>query len=202
MNRPLQVGITGGIGSGKSLVCRIFQCLGISIYDADSRAKSLMTTDGILIAQIRKEFGDLSYNEDGSVNRKYLSEVVFNKSDQLEKLNSLVHPRVGEDYKQWLKLNAQAPYVVKEAALLIEAGTYRAMDYLIVVQAPEALRVQRVLKRDTHRTTQDVLAIIRNQLQDEERLRFATDVIVNDETRLLIPQVLMLHEKFSARQNK
>src|SRR5690606_15476723 len=114
MRKPLQVGITGGIGSGKSLVCRIFQCLGISVYDADSRAKSLMTTDGILVSQIRKEFGDLAYHADGSLNRKHLGETVFNDPDRLELLNKLVHPRVGEDYRQWLEENSREVYVLKE----------------------------------------------------------------------------------------
>lgn len=197
MKKPLQVGITGGIGSGKSLVCRIFQCLGVSVYDADSRAKSLMTTDGILISQIRQEFGDLAFNLDGSVNRKYLAENVFEKPDRLNKLNSLVHPRVGEDYKQWLAMHALEPFVIKEAAIMIETGGHRLVDHVILVSAPESLRIERVLKRDPHRTRQDILAIIRNQMPEEEKLQHADDVIVNDETVMIIPQVLKLYEKLS-----
>lgn len=197
MKKPLQVGITGGIGSGKSLVCRIFQCLGVSVYDADSRAKSLMTTDGILISQIRQEFGDLAFNSDGSVNRKYLAENVFEKPDRLNKLNSLVHPRVGEDYKQWLAMHAPEPFVIKEAAIMIETGGHRLVDHVILVSAPESLRIERVLKRDPHRTRQDILAIIRNQMPEEEKLQHADDVIVNDETVMIIPQVLKLYEKLS-----
>ena len=106
------------MGSGKSLVCKIFQCLGVPVYDADSRAKSLMTTDGILIQQIKKEFGDLSYDGQGNLNRKYLSEVVFGKENKLNVLNNLVHPRVGVDYTQWVTTNQALPYVLKEAALL------------------------------------------------------------------------------------
>jgi dephospho-CoA kinase len=100
---PLQVGITGGIGSGKSLICRIFLCLGAPVYDADSHAKNLMTTDGILVSNIKKEFGDLSYNTDGSLNRKYLSSTVFTHADKLDKLNSLVHPRVALDFARWVE---------------------------------------------------------------------------------------------------
>lgn len=198
MKQPLQIGITGGIGSGKSLICRIFSVLGIPVYDADSRAKAVMTTDGILVSQIKQEFGTLAYNSDGSLNRKYLAETVFNNPDRLHTLNSLVHPRVGEDYKNWLNSQKQVPYVIKEAALLIEAGSYQSLDHIIVVQAPESVRIQRVLKRDAHRTEQDVKAIIRNQMRDEEKLQLADEVIVNDGTNLVIPQVLHLHKKFSS----
>lgn len=196
MKRPLQVGVTGGIGSGKSLVCRIFQCLGISVYDADSRAKSLMTTDGILVSQIRQEFGDLAYHADGSLNRKYLGETVFNDPDKLELLNKLVHPRVGEDYRQWLKENSREVYVLKEAALMFEAGSYKALDKIIVVYAPEDIKVSRVLGRDLHRSEKDVRAIIKNQMPDEAKLKRADHIIFNDDSQLVIPQVLSLHQLF------
>jgi dephospho-CoA kinase len=196
MRKPLQVGITGGIGSGKSLICRIFQCLGVSIYDADSRAKSLMTTDGILVSQIRKEFGDLAYHADGSLNRKYLGETVFNDQEKLESLNNLVHPRVGEDYRQWLEENSREVYVLKEAALMFEAGSYKALDKIIVVYAPEDLKVSRVLGRDLHRSEEDVRAIIKNQMPDETKLKQADHIIFNDDSQLVIPQVLSLHQQF------
>jgi dephospho-CoA kinase len=196
MKKPLQVGITGGIGSGKSLICRIFQCLGVSIYDADSRAKSLMTTDGILVSQIRKEFGDLAYHADGSLNRKYLGETVFNDQEKLESLNNLVHPRVGEDYRQWLEENSREVYVLKEAALMFEAGSYKALDKIIVVYAPEDLKVSRVLGRDLHRSEEDVRAIIKNQMPDETKLKQADHIIFNDDSQLVIPQVLSLHQQF------
>ncbi|MBX2968748.1 MAG: dephospho-CoA kinase [Cyclobacteriaceae bacterium] len=196
MKRPLQVGITGGIGSGKSLICRIFQCLGISVYDADSRAKSLMTTDGILISQIRQEFGDLSYHADGSLNRKYLGERVFNNPQQLQTLNKLVHPRVGEDYRQWVEANGRETYVIKEAALLFEAGSDKALDKIIVVCAPDDIKVSRVMKRDPHRSEADVRAIIQNQMPDEEKRKQANYVIFNDDSQLVIPQVLLLHQQF------
>lgn len=196
MKKPLQVGVTGGIGSGKSLVCRIFQCLGISVYDADSRAKSLMTTDGILVSQIRQEFGDLAYHADGSLNRKYLGETVFNDPDKLELLNKLVHPRVGEDYRQWLKENSREVYVLKEAALMFEAGSYKALDKIIVVYAPEDIKVSRVLGRDLHRSKKDVRAIIKNQMPDEVKLKRADHIIFNDDSQLVIPQVLSLHQLF------
>ena len=194
MKRPLQIGITGGIGSGKSLICRIFHCLGVPIYDADSHAKNLMTTDGILVDQIKKEFGSLSYDTKGGLNRKYLSEVVFNDEKELQKLNSLVHPRVANDYDQWLTRNKESVYIIKEAALLFEAGSSVSMDKVIVVTAPENIRIARVLNRDKQRNEKDVINIIRNQMAEEEKLKKADFIIQNNDTEMVIPQVLKLHE--------
>jgi dephospho-CoA kinase len=192
VKKPLQIGITGGIGSGKSLVCKIFSALGVPVYDADSRAKSLMTTDGILMNGIKKEFGLLSFHKDGSVNRQYLAETVFNDPEKLSVLNGLVHPSVAADFEKWS--NAQhGNYVLKEAALLFEANSNQALDKVIVVHAPEELRIKRVLLRDTHRTEQQVREIIRNQMPDELKLKRADFVVVNDESRLVVPQVLELH---------
>lgn len=194
---PLQIGITGGIGSGKSLVCKIFQTLGIPIYDADSRAKNIMTTDGILLSQIRKEFGDLSYHPDGTLNRTYLSASVFADPQKLDQLNRLVHPRVGLDYAQWVSRYQDVPYVLKEAALLYESGSDQALDYIIVVDAPVALRVKRVLQRDPQRSEKQVYDIIDKQWPDEEKKKRAHFIIHNDEQQLVIPQVLNLHNRFS-----
>lgn len=194
MNKPLQIGITGGIGSGKSLVCKVFQSLGVPVYDADSHAKILMTTDGILVDQIKKEFGTLSYDAKGGLNRKYLSEAVFNNEAKLQKLNALVHPRVALDYDRWLAENKESAYVIKEAALLFEAGSSELLDKIIVVTAPEKMRITRVLKRDTQRKESEVVKIIRNQMAEEEKLKRADFIIQNNETELVIPQVLKLHE--------
>ena len=196
MGKPLQIGITGGIGAGKSLVCRIFQSLGVPIYDADSHAKNLMTTDGILVDQIKKEFGTLSYDEKGGLSRKYLGATVFNDETKLSKLNSLVHPRVALDYDRWLAEHEASPYVIKEAALLFESGSSALLDKIVVVTAPEKMRVQRVLKRDPQRTEQEVINIIRNQMTEEEKLKRADAVIQNNETELVVPQVLKLHRQW------
>ena len=193
---PLQIGITGGIGSGKSLVCKIFSCLGVPVYDADSRAKSIMTTDGILVEQIKAEFGSLSYHHDGTLNRSYLSQTVFNDAAKLKKLNELVHPRVALDGDQWVAAHSGKKYVLREAALLFESGSYQRMDKIIVVTAPETLRVKRVLNRDPQRTSGDVLKIIRNQMNEEEKVNRADFVLVNDETELLVPQIVKLNQHF------
>lgn len=194
---PLQIGITGGIGSGKSLICKIFRVLGAPAYDADTRAKYLMTTDGILVAQIKKEFGELSFDETGDLNRTYLGERVFQHPAQLAVLNSLVHPRVAEDYRHWVQRQPDVPYVIKEAALLFESGSYRGLDEVVVVSAPEPLRIARVMRRDPQRTREQIKDIIARQMPEEEKLANANVIIRNDETEAVIPQVLALHDRLT-----
>ncbi len=188
MNNTLKVGVTGGIGSGKSTVCRIFSLLGIPVYDADSRAKWLMVHQPDLVREIKSLFGDESY-ENGRLNRSYIASLTFNDSSRLKKLNSLVHPAVGRDFEQWYH-SSQGPYVIKEAALLIESGSYKTLDYLINVQAPESLRMKRVLSRDRHRDEQQVRDIMDKQLTDRERAEYADLTIDNGGEQMLIPQVM------------
>jgi dephospho-CoA kinase len=194
-SKPFQIGITGGIGSGKSTICKIFTCLGVPVYDADSRAKSIMTTDGILIEQIKKEFGDLVYLPDGSLDREYLSRVIFENQEKRSLLNQMVHPRVAADTDRWLDQNREASYVVREAALLIESGAYLRIDKVILVTAPEELRIKRVLARDPHRLKEEVIKIIATQLPEEEKKKKADIVVHNDETQLLVPQIWQLHNQ-------
>lgn len=196
MNAPLEVGITGGIGSGKTLICRIFQCLGVPVYDADTRAKNLMTTDGILVGQIKEEFGNLSYRTDGSLDRAYLSKAAFEHPGLLEKLNRLVHPRVALDYSRWVESHQGHKYLLREAALLYEAGGYSSMGKMIVVSAPEDIRMKRVRARDPQRTEEDIKTIMKNQWPEEEKLKRADYIVYNDDRCLVIPQVLSLHTKF------
>lgn len=196
MSRPFQVGITGGIGSGKSTVCRIFSSLGIPVYDADTRAKELMTTDGILIEQIKKEFGTLSYLPDGNLNRDHLRQAAFGNAERLKALNSLVHPRVAADYAKWVEAHAQSPYLIREAALLFEAGAAAALGCVVFVHAPESIRIRRVLVRDPHRSENDIRNIIANQWPEEEKMKRADEIIHNDDNHLIIPQVLRLHQQF------
>lgn len=200
MNSSLQIGVTGGIGSGKSLVCRIFQSLGVPVYDADSRAKIVMTTDGILVEQIKKEFGTLSYDSVGNLNRRYLSQAVFGNVERLKTLNSLVHPRVALDYQAWLSVHTASTYVIREAALIYEANVSSTLGQTIVVYAPEELRVRRVKARDPQRTEEDIRKIIKNQLPDEEKMKRADHIILNDDQHLVIPQVLRLHQQFMAHR--
>lgn len=197
MKAPLQIGITGGIGSGKSLVCTIFGKLGVSVYDADSHAKALMTTDGILVSQIKKEFGDLTYDAHGALNREWLASYVFSDETKLAALNRIVHPAVAMDYDRWVHSHQNEPYVLKEAALLYESGSYRLLDQVIVVSAPERIRQKRVVKRDAHRTVEQFKEIVEKQLPEEQKLKLADYIIVNDDMQLVIPQILNLHKEIT-----
>ena len=159
-----------------------------------------MTTDGILINGIKKEFGNLSYHTDGTLNRKHISEAAFGHPEKLKALDALVHPRVAENYTRWVEEHSResgCPYVIKEAALLFEAGSYKSLDKIIVVSAPEQLRVKRVAARDPHRSEKVILEIISNQMPESEKTAKADYIIVNDESQLVIPQVLELHNIFS-----
>ncbi len=197
-NDPLLIGITGGIGAGKSIVCRVFNAIGTPSYDADSRAKWLMNNDQSLRQQIISSFGEESYTEDGKLNRAYLAETVFNDEQQLKQMNALVHPAVGADFKVWVKEHRNFPYLIKEAALLFESGSFKQLDKVINVYAPEGLRIKRVLLRDQHRSKKDVQAIISNQFPEKQKISLADYKITNDDQQLVIPQVLALHKQFLA----
>ena len=197
MNKPLLVGITGGIGAGKSTVARVFSLLGVPLYKADDRAKALMEQDRQLQAEIVNLFGRESY-ENGRLNRTYLAGRVFADPQQVAKLNALVHPVVARDFTAWCERQS-APYVLKEAALLFESGSYRQLDATLLVQAPVAMRLQRVLQRDPQRSEEQVRQIMDKQIAPAEAARLADYRIVNDESQLVIPQVLSLHQQLLAR---
>lgn len=195
----MKVGITGGIGAGKSTVAKMFQLLGVPIYIADDEAKSLMLTNTDLKTQIIEEFGKESYFERGELNRMYLAERVFSKEEALKKLNALVHPKVAVHFLNWhtQKIIEGNKYTLKEAALLFETGSYKELDHVILVSAPEDLRVERVLKRDPQRTEDQIRAIIGKQMPENEKKQLASSIIINDDTQLVIPQVLKLHQTLS-----
>lgn len=190
----LKVGVTGGIGTGKSTVCRIFSILGIPVYDSDRQAKILMVKDKSLIGKIKKHFGNESYLEDDELNTSYLAATVFDNKEKLKQLNSLVHPAVKKDFEFWAS-NQDAPYSIKEAALLVETGSYKELDALIVVTAFEKLKIERVLKRDKNRNIDQVKSIINNQLSDDEKKKYADFVINNDENHPILSQVLQIHNE-------
>jgi len=195
----LCIGITGGIGSGKSIASRVFHALGVPVYDADTRARWLMEQDGALRQQLSAAFGPDTYDGAGRLNRPRLAAAVFNDPARLAQLNALVHPQVGADFARWAAEQQRAghAYVLKEAALLFEAGSYQQLDRIITVFAPLPVRLARVLRRDPHRTAADVRAIMGKQLAEDEKQRRANHVLRNDDVAPLLPQVLALHAIFT-----
>lgn len=193
-SKPLWVGITGGIGSGKSTVCRIFKLLGIPVYSSDDRAKWLMANDPSLKSEISSAFGSESYLPDGSVNRAFLAEKVFSDPEKVKQINELVHPAVGKDFRSWAQ-NQKSPYLLKEAALLFETGATKELDKVINVSSPLKIRMARVLMRDPHRDEAQVNQIINQQMPDEEKNKLADFIIKNTDNNLLIPQILDIHKK-------
>lgn len=190
----LKIGVTGGIGSGKSMVCRIFKVLKIPVYDADKEAKDIMVKDDQVMAAIKEAFGEESYFGHGELNRAYLAEAVFNDEKKLELLNGIVHPAVIQAGEDWTAAQSGF-YSIKEAALLFESGSYKKLDYTILVTAPEDIRVQRVMDRDRI-SREQVLARMSKQWSDEEKIKLADFVIVNNDTSSLIQQVMDLHQRF------
>ena len=196
----LRIGLTGGIGSGKSTVSEIFRVLGIPVFDADTEAKKIMNSHAGLRKAIIEKFTAPIYHND-VLDRKALAQIVFNNPYQLELLNSLVHPYAIAEAEAWSK-RQQAPYTVKEAALFFEAGSAIGIDYMIGVYAPKHIRINRVMKRDEI-TREEVLQRMQRQIQEEVKMRLCDFVIINDDQQLLIPQVLKLHERFleEAKEN-
>ena len=192
--KPIKVGITGGIGSGKSTVAKIFSILGIPVYSADDRAKWLMIEDSVLKEKIISAFGKESYSESGQLNRTFLAKTVFSDPEKVKQINRLVHPAVRDDFNSWV--NAQSsPYVLKEAALIFESGGQNLLDYVINISTPLRIRVSRVMMRDPDRSEGQINKIIDQQLPDEEKNELSDFVIKNVDNKLLIPQVLKIHEK-------
>lgn len=187
------IGITGGIGSGKSTVCRIFETLGIPVYYADDRAKAIMVEDEQLIQQLKAAFGDEVYFADGSLNRAGLGQIVFNDKDKLNLLNSIVHPAVHRDVEAWQAQQKNVPYTLKENAIIFETGGHKRLDKVITVFASKAIRLARVIKRDRTEATA-VEARMDKQMPDEEKIKLADFVIYNDGEQALIPQVWNIHQ--------
>ncbi len=182
------VGVTGGIGSGKSVVCKIFECLNVPVYYADDRAKWLMRNDVDLIKGIIETFGQESYPE-GVLNTRFLSKTVFSNKDQLDRLNALVHPAVAKDVNRWIDQNQDSFLLIKEAALLFETGSYKELDYVITVAAKEETRIRRVLARDPQRSREEIVQIMGKQMPQEEKMELADYVIDNNDDDALIRQV-------------
>jgi len=196
----LKIGITGNIGSGKTTVSKIFEVLSIPVFYADDEAKKVMVNDTILIDELKRTFGDGSYFEDGSLNRKHIAGIVFNNDAELKKLNAIVHPAVFRAFDSWVLQYPNAPYILKEAALLFESTSFKMCDKSIMVTAPLEMRIQRVIQRDGL-TKDEILSREAKQFTEEKKLQLADYAIKNDNTALVIPQVLALHEQFLRSQS-
>jgi len=188
----VRVGLTGGIGSGKSTVAHVFEILGIPVYYADKEAKRLMNEDPEIRKQLIQHFGQEAY-ADNLLNRRFIAEIVFRDKEKLRLLNSLIHPITIAKAEEWM-MKHKTPYVIKEAALIFESGSQENLDIVIGVSAPLAVRIQRTIKRDGI-TREEVLARMQNQIEESIKMRLCDFVIRNDDEHLVLPQVLAVHEK-------
>ena len=192
----LKVGVTGGIGSGKSIVCKVFNHLGIPHYSSDAEARNIVNQSrwGGMKQAIQNAFGTQAYDQEGNFDRKKMAELVFNDKTKLEILNAIVHPAVQQHFKLWLLHHQEQKYILKEAAILFESGSYKELDFIITVFAPAELRIKRVMTRDAL-TLEAVKRVMKNQMSEEEKIKRSHYVIVNDEEELIIPQVLKIHNE-------
>jgi len=185
------IGLTGGIGAGKTMVAKLFASIGVPVFNADDTAKELMQTSPAIKSQLIKQFGEKVY-ENGILQKAYLSSIVFSDPHQLALLNAIVHPITIQAAWDWAKQQT-APYVIKEAALLFESNAAEGLDFVIGVTAPKPLRIQRIMQRDAC-SKEEAESRMRYQINDTIKMRLCDKVIVNDEIQLIMPQVLSIHE--------
>lgn len=187
-----KIGITGGIGSGKTYVSKVFESLGIPVFNADMEAKKLMFSSEELIQSVKNEFGNDIYTK-GELDKQKLASIVFSDSEKLRKLNSLVHPIVKQEFLNWQE-KQNSSYVIKEAAILFESNSDKGLDAVICVTAPLNIRIDRAVKRDGT-SEEEIKNRIENQISQEEKENLSDYIIVNDEKDLLLPQIIKIHEK-------
>jgi len=187
------VGITGGIGSGKSTICKVFKHLGIPVYNADDKGKSILQTNKRVKEKVVSLFGRNIFDSAGALDTRSLADIVFTDSSKLKLLNDIIHPAVREDFIKWKENYCDVPYLIKEAAILIESGSYKDCDTIIVVSAHESLRILRVIERDSLSEKQ-VKRRIDQQLNEDKRVQYADYIIDNNEKTLVLPQILKIHE--------
>lgn len=190
----IKIGITGGIGSGKTTVCKVFQVIGIPVFNADEEARRLMQDDKTLVEKIKNLFGKDAYEEE-KLNRAKIAAMVFKNSELLQELNAVVHPAVGKEFARWAASQKNQPYIIKEAAILFESNAHKGLDYVIAVSAPEKLRIERIMQRDGV-TEAQVIQRMKNQWPERKKVQLADFVIVNDDKKMVLPQVMRLHDIF------
>ncbi|OJW85267.1 MAG: dephospho-CoA kinase [Bacteroidetes bacterium 46-16] len=189
----LKVGITGGIGSGKSVVCRVFTALGIPVFNADNAAGHLLETDEQVKEKVKALLGNESY-KGNRPDKAYIASIVFKDPGKLNSLNAIIHPATIAYGNKWMQQQA-GPYIIKEAAIFFESGSYKDMDVMVGISAPKELRIQRVLTRPGS-TREEILARMAQQMDEEEKMDRCDHVIINDGQQAIIPQVLKLHRLF------
>jgi dephospho-CoA kinase len=189
----LKVGLTGNIGSGKTFVASIFGTLGVPVFVADTEAKKLYDREEIRM-MLRGLFGGRIFNEDGSIDKKSLASEVFNNPENLQRLSQVIHPMVRETFGRWSLERSNSPYVLYEAAILFESGYYKDLDKIILVMAPEEIRVKRVMERDGA-SRDEVLSRMTNQWQEDKKVSMADFIINNNGSEMVIPQVLEVHRR-------
>ena len=194
-SRPLKVGVTGGIGSGKSLVCNIFKILQVPVFEADKESKNLMNSNSNIRKELIALLGEHVYTRQGILDTKMMAEIIFNNKELIQKVNQIIHPAVRNNFIKWWQ-HQNTDYVIQEAAILFESGGYQLMDLNILITAPEKLRIKRVMERDGV-TKQQLLARMANQWNDEKKIKLADFIIYNDEKKFLLTQVFELHRKIS-----
>ena len=197
-NSPALIGVTGGIGAGKSVVCKILEVMGHKVYYADDRAKWLMQSDPSLVEDIKSIFGEDAYEGD-KLNRTFIAERAFRDPELLTKLNARVHPAVANDLSLWRASHKDETLLFDEAALLFETGSYKKMNATILVVAPKALRIERVLTRDPHRSKQSIEDIIDKQMSDEDKVPLADFLLHNDGKTSVIKQTMEIYQRLLNR---
>lgn len=193
----IKVGVTGGIGSGKSLICKVFLKMGIPVYTADDEAKYLMDHDPEIKTGLSRIFGETIYT-DGKLNRSKLAGLIFDDASLLAEVNRIVHPVVGQDFLNWCSAHSRFPFVIQESAIIFESQAFSLFDYIILVTAPEEIRLQRVLDRPGM-TSEKILRIMRNQLPEKEKIVRSHFVIKNDGTNLILPHILSVYTEISKK---
>ena len=192
----LKVGITGGIGSGKTLVCNMFSCLNVPIYNADFQAKEIINTNIYIKKELINIFGKNIYLKTGKIDKKKLSKIIFNNKQAIQQINKIIHPVVRTNYHKWLNKHKAQKYTIKEAAILFESGAYKELDKIITVYSPIDIKITRITIRDNIKQS-EIIKKMNNQMSDKLKIKKADYVIFNNEKKLLLPQILKLHKIFN-----
>ena len=192
--KPKLIGITGGIGAGKSTVSTICKHLGFKVYNSDQRAKEIVSEDSIIKKKLISFFGNNIY-KNGVLDRKFLSDKIFNDKSSLQQINSIIHPAVKKDFNSWVINNSNEKILFKESALLLESGAYKELDKIILIVSDKNLRVSRVLNRDQNRSKKEIESIIDKQIDEVDAIKYADIVIDNNHKKMLLPSVIQEIEK-------